>query len=175
MNAVFTFKFSDLIAGLTPSNQWEWNGPCEAEMPADPVDPVETSERWNADLSVGPISESVRLHLIGHGDDEWHKQLSAAEADGTNDAMEVSVWPPGKGKKLFVYIGLRPQRYELFRSFVTLHFGRSDLSCRILSGIAGFATKSGLIYPTYNEFIEGRPYLMLDDDSSIEFTTKSLP
>src|SRR6266436_8756203 len=40
MNAVFTFKLSDLIAGLTRSNQWEWHGPCEAEL----------MDRWNADL-----------------------------------------------------------------------------------------------------------------------------
>lgn len=168
MNAVFTFKLSDLIAGLTPSNQWEWHGPCEAKIPTDTVD-----KQWNAFLSVGPISECVRFYFIGHGDDDCHKRLSAAEVDGTKDATVVSI-APGK-ETLYVLIGLRPQRYELFRAFVTLHFGRSDLIGRIVCSLIVFATERGQTFPTYNEFLEGRPYLILDGDSSIEFSAKPLP
>ena len=60
MNAVFTFKLSDLIAGLTSSNQWEWHGPCEAEL----------MDRWNADLTVEPISECdlVTPHILSNFD-----------------------------------------------------------------------------------------------------------
>jgi hypothetical protein len=55
MNAVFTFKLSDLIAGLTRSNQWEWHATCEAEF----------MSHYNADLTVEPISESdlVTSHI----------------------------------------------------------------------------------------------------------------
>ena len=75
-----------------------------------------------------------------------------------------------------VTIGLRPQKYELFRTFVTLHFGRQDLIGRIIIPFVGFAASSGsgLIIPTYDEFLEGRPYLILDD-SSIVFSAKPLP
>ena len=171
----FTFNVSDLTTGITASNQWEWHGPCTAEIPADPEQiPAEIEKRWNADLSVGPISECVRFYLIGHGDDDWHKRLSAAEVDGTHDATMVQI-APGK-ETLYVTIGLRPQRYELFRTFVTLHFGRPDLIGRIITSFVGFAASSedGLHIPTYNEFLEGRPYLILDD-SSIVYSAKPLP
>jgi hypothetical protein len=77
---------------------------------------------------------------------------------------------------LGVTVGLRPQRYELFRTFVTLHFGRPDLIGRIISDFVGFATSTAnaLIIPTYNEFLERRPYLILGD-SSIVFSAKPLP
>lgn len=87
--AAFTFNVSDLIAGLTPSSQWEWDGPCQADIPVDPADVVQNKKRWNADLSVGPISESVRRYFFMLGDDEFHKELSAAEANGTDDALKV--------------------------------------------------------------------------------------
>ena len=96
--------------------------------------------------------------------------LSAAEADGTADATVLVV----DKKALFVMLGLRPQRYELVRTFITLHFGRSDLIGHIRSHFVGWAASSeaGRIIPTYNEFLEGRPYLMLDD-SPIRFSAKS--
>jgi hypothetical protein len=167
MSIVVTFNVSDLSAGLTPSNRWEWHGPCEAEVPTDHI--AEISKHWNAQLSVGPISECVRLNSIGRGGDELHKRLSAAEADDAEDATLVEI-APGK-RTLYVTIGLRPQRYELFRTFVTLHFGRSDLICRINSSVMIFATESGPIVPTYNDFLEGRPLLVLGD-SSIVFSAK---
>jgi hypothetical protein len=172
MNAVFTFKLSDLIAGLTRSNQWEWHGPCKAEIPTD------DDKHRKADLFVGPISELVLRYVLERGLDEGHKELSAAEADGTTDGTLVRFY--GKeilGKEtLGVSIGLRPQKYELFRTFVTLHFGRPDLIGRIITRFVGFAASSegGQIIPNYNEFLEGRPYLILDD-SSVVFSAKPLP
>ena len=173
MTAVFTFKLSDLIAGLTPSNQWEWNGPCEAEF----------RDRWNADLTVEPISECdlVTPHILSNFDkqpaaQQLLEELSAAQTNGTTDATIVHKYDKHK-ETLGVTIGLRPQRYELFRTFVTLHFGRRDLIGRIITpSFVGFAAPSGsgLIIPTYNEFLEGRPYFILDD-SSIVFRAKPLP
>ena len=171
MNAVFTFKLSDLTAGLTPSNQWEWHGPCEAEL----------TDRWNADLTVEPISECdlVTPHILSNFDkqpaaQQLLEELSAAQTNGTTDATIVHKYDKHK-ETLGVTIGLRPQRYELFRTFVTLHFGRPDLIGRIIiGGFVGFASASsggGLIIPNYNEFLEGRPYLILDD-SSIAFSAK---
>jgi hypothetical protein len=169
MNAV-TFKLSDLSARLTPSNQWEWHCSCEAELMGD---------RWNADLTVEPISESdlVTPHIVSNFDkqtvaQQLQEELSAAKTNGTADATIVRKYKDGLG----VNIGLRPQRYELFRTFVTLHFGRPDLICRISSSFVGFAAPSsggGLIIPNYDEFLEGRPYLILDD-SSIVFSAKPL-
>jgi hypothetical protein len=124
----FTFNVSELTTRLTPSNQWEWHAPCKPEILE-----LET-KGWDASLSIGPISQIILLHQMQRADewhDQWLKELSAAAADGTNDATEVSVWPPENANRLDVSIGLRPQRYELFRAFVTLHFGRSDLICRI--------------------------------------------
>jgi hypothetical protein len=166
MNAVFTFKLSDLIAGLTRSNQWEWHGPCEAEL----------MDRWNADLTVEPISECdlVTPHILSNFEkqpaaQQLQEELSAAQTNGTADATIVRKYETTLG----VTIGLQPQRYELFRTFVTLHFGRPDLIGRIsiISGFVGFAASSegGLIIPNYNEFLEGRPYLILGD-SSIAFS-----
>jgi hypothetical protein len=171
-----TFKLSDLIAGLTRSNQWEWNGPCKAEMP-------EIRRDWNADLSVVPISKCYDhlrdLHVLSKLNkqpvaQQLEEELSAAQTNGTADA--TIVWNY-KEATLGVTIGLRPQRYELFRTFVTLHFGRSDLNGRITTpSFVGFAASvgSGLIIPTYDEFLEGRPYLILDD-CSIVFSAKPLP
>jgi len=158
MNAVFTFKLSDLIAKLTRSNQWEWHGPCEAEF----------MRHYDANLTVEPISECdlVTSHIASNFDkqsaaQQLEEELSAAQTNGTADATIV---------------GLRPQKYELFRTFVTLHFGRPDLIGRISSSFVGFAASSGsgLIIPNYDEFLEGRPYLILDD-SSIVFSAKPQP
>jgi hypothetical protein len=178
MIIVVTLNVGDLSAGLTPSNQWKWHGPCKAEMPTD--DPASTN--WNADLSVVPISECgdhLRdLHVLSKFDklpvaQQLEEELSAAQTNGTADAMIVRKC---KEAILGVTIGLRPQRYELFRTFVTLHFGRPDLMCRIITSFVGFAASSegGLHIPNYNEFLEGRPYLILDD-SSIAFSAKPLP
>jgi hypothetical protein len=173
MNAVFTFKLSDLIAGLTPSNQWEWHGSCEAEF----------RDRWNANLTIKPISvcgDHLRnLHVLSKLNklpvaQQLEEELLAAQTNGTTDATIVHKY---EEETLGVTVGLRPQRYELFRTFVTLHFGRSDLVGRITTpSFVGFAASvgSGLIIPTYNEFLEGRPYLILDD-CSIVFSAKPLP
>lgn len=173
MNAVFTFKLSDLIAGLTPSNQWEWHGSCEAEF----------TDRWNANLTIKPISvcgDHLRnLHVLSKLNklpvaQQLEEELLAAQTNGTTDATIVHKY---EEETLGVTVGLRPQRYELFRTFVTLHFGRSDLVGRITTpSFVGFAASvgSGLIIPTYNEFLEGRPYLILDD-CSIVFSAKPLP
>jgi hypothetical protein len=178
MIIVVTFTVGDLSAGLTPSNQWKWHGPCKAEMPTD--DPASTN--WNADLSVVPISECGdhlrSLHVLSKFNkqpvaQQLEEELSAAQTNGTADAMIVRKY---KEAILGVTIGLRPQRYELFRTFVTLHFGRPDLMCRIITSFVGFAASSegGLTIPNYNEFLEGRPYLILDD-CSIAFSAKPLP
>ena len=168
MNAVFTFKLSDLIAGLTRSNQWEWNCSCEAEL----------ISHYNANLTVEPISECdlVSSHIVSNFDKEpvaqqLEEELSAAKTDGTADATILGYWAEYKEAPLGVSIGLRPQKYELFRTFVTLHFGRPDLFCRIISRFVGFAASSegGLIIPNRDEFLKGRPYLILDD-SSIAFS-----
>jgi hypothetical protein len=182
MNAVFTFKLSDLIAGLTRSNQWTWDAPCKAEIPTD--DPASTN--WNTNLSVVPISECgdhLRdLHVLSKFDkqsvaQQLEEELSAAQTNGTTDATIVRKYEEETLGDIFVTIGLRPQKYELFRTFVTLHFGRPDLIGRIITpSFVGFAAPSGsgLIIPTYNEFLEGRPYFILDD-SSIVFSAKPLP
>jgi hypothetical protein len=178
MTAVFTFKLSDLIAGLTRSNQWEWHAPCKAEIPTD--DPASTN--WNTNLSVVPISECGdhlrNLHVLSKLNQQsvaqqLEEELLAVQTNGTTDATIVRKWEETLG----VTIGLRPQKYELFRTFVTLHFGRPDLIGRIITpSFVGFAAPSGsgLIIPTYNEFLEGRPYFILDD-SSIVFSAKPLP
>jgi len=172
MNAVFTFDLGDLIAGLTPSNEWEWHGPCKAEF----------IKHYNAELTVEPISECelIDYHILSRFDNqpaalELQQDLSAAKANGTADATIVVTQPENKGR-LGVTIGLRPQKYELFRTFVTLHFGRPDLIGRVITSFVGFATSSegGLIVPNYNEFLKGRPYLILDD-SSLVFSAKPLP
>ena len=178
MNAVFTFKLSDLIAGLTRSNQWEWHAPCKAEIPTD--DPASTN--WNTNLSVVPISECGdhlrNLHVLSKFDkqsvaQQLEEELLAAQTNGTTDATIVHKY---EEETLGVTVGLRPQRYELFRTFVTLHFGRPDLIGRIVSDFVGFATSTAnaLIIPTYDEFLERRPYLILGD-SSIVFSAKPLP
>jgi hypothetical protein len=171
----FTFNVSDLTTALKPSNQGEWNGPCKPEV-EDPFRKTKDDfHNWDADLSVGPISEITSLHVIGRHDewyDEWHEELLAAEANGTNDATHVSTRPREVEEKLFVRIGLRPQRYELFRAFITLHFGRSDLICRI-RGHVGFAPagRRAIKWPTYDEFLKGRPYLNLEG-VSVRFSSR---
>jgi len=182
MSLVVTFNVKDLSTqiggGPTPSNQWEWQGPSKAEIPTGGI----ADRHWNADLTVEPISECDRqlrdLHVLMKINKQLAAQeleeLSAAQTNGTADA--TIVWKY-KEATLGITIGLRPQRYELFRTFVTLHFGRPDLIGRITTpGFVGFASSSGsgLIIPNYDEFLEGRPYLILDD-SSIVFSTKPLP
>jgi hypothetical protein len=169
MNAVFTFKLSDLIAGLTRSNQWKWYGPCEAEFVA----------RWNAELTVEPISESnlISPHIVSNFKhpvaQELEEELSQAQTNGAADATIVRRY---EEKTLGVTIGLRPQKYELVRSFVTLHFGRPDLIGRIITNFVGFAASSegGQIIPNSNEFLAGRPYLIVGDASCV-FSAKPLP
>jgi len=169
MNAFFTFKLGDLFTGLTRSNQWEWNGPCKAE--------VGQLDHPNADLSIEPISETdlTGPHVVAKFDQqaaalELQRELSTAQTDGTADAMILQHWVEHKGA-LGVTIGLRPQRYELFRTFVMLHFGRQDLIGRISCRFSGFAAsqEGGLRLPNEKEFFAGRPYLVVDDISFVFF------
>jgi hypothetical protein len=182
MSAVFTFKLSDLFTGPTRSNhQWHWWGLCKAETGL--FLELARSDHPKADLSVEPISEIDRImrEIVGNFGEEpatlkLQERLSAAQADGSADALilehwaEREHWPERKGA-LGVTIGLRPQRYELFRTFVTLHFGRQDLKGRIQFPIREFAAsqEGGLILPNEMEFLAGRPYLVVDD-SSIAFS-----
>ena len=94
----------------------------------------------------------------------------AAQTEGTADAMILRHWAEYKGA-LGVTIGLRPQRYEHFRTFVMLHFGRQDLIGRISFPFHGFAAspEDGLILPNEREFFGGRPYSYVGD-SSIRFS-----
>jgi hypothetical protein len=171
MNAFFTFKLSDLSTGLTRSNQWKWYGPCKAELGPGLLNQPE------ADLSVEPISEIdlITQHIVANFDKEpaaleLQQRLSVAQTGGSADAVILRHWAEHKGA-LGVTIGLRPQRYELFRTFVTLHFGRQDLKGLISFSFVGFAAseKGGLILPNKREFLAGRPYLVVDD-SSIAFS-----
>jgi hypothetical protein len=96
----FTFNVSELTTSLTPSNQWEWHAPCKPEVLG-----LKT-KGWDASLSIGPISQIILLHQIQRPDewhDKWLKELSAAEADGTHDATEMSVWPPENASPQRIY------------------------------------------------------------------------
>jgi hypothetical protein len=96
MNAFFTFKLGDLFTGLTRSNQWEWNGPCKAE--------VGQLDHPNADLSIEPISETdlIGPHVVAKFDQqaaalELQREISTAQTDGTADAMILQHWVEHKG------------------------------------------------------------------------------
>ena len=142
----------------------------------------QTTSHLSIGTSVVPISECGdhlrNLHVLSKFNkqpvaQQLEEELLAVQTNGTTDATIVRKYEeetPG------VIIGLRPQRYELFRTFVTLHFGRPDLIGRISISFVGFAASSGsgLIIPNYDEFLEGRPYLILDD-SSIVFSAKPQP
>jgi hypothetical protein len=165
---------------LTPSSdQWKWHAPCEVEQfspdPAGLDIEGDIEEISKAQLDVGSISECARLHSLGWGHDELYRQLSAAEADGTVDAVEMFMSGPIGRKTIVVNVGLRPKRYELFRTFVTLHFGRSDLIGRISTTLE-FAASSelGLTYKGFLKTQPSRPYVNLEDNN-IEFRAKPLP
>jgi hypothetical protein len=181
--AVFTFSLGDLIAGLTDDNQWEWVGRCKPEIEGE-----SSLNRLNAELTVQPISESHKhlLNLYGLAKFanqpaalELRQELSTAQTDGTADALIIAYFAPAPrepGELLGIIIGLRPQKYELFRTFVTLHFGRPDLIGRITCGFFGFVEPSrpGLRIPTKDEFLKGRPYFAVEDISFV-FSAKPLP
>src|SRR5438067_12263583 len=91
MNAVFTFKLGDLIAGLTDANQWEWHGRCKAEIGSE-----SSLNRLNAELTVQNISEChkhlLNLYVVANFVDqpaalEVQQELSTAQTDGTADAV----------------------------------------------------------------------------------------
>jgi hypothetical protein len=115
---------------------------------------------------------SVRTSINNRLHSNWRKSFRPLKPIALPMQTIVRKWEETLG----VNFGLRPQRYELFRTFVTLHFGRPDLIGRIITSFVGFAASSegGLHIPNYNEFLEGRPYLILDD-SSIVFSAKPLP
>ena len=183
MIAVFTFDLSDLKASIVKkTNQWEWYGRCRAEIGG-------SFSQLNSELSVTNISECdlSEWHFIAHFSQqpaalELEQELSTAQKDGTIDAMIITHHPEDKTRspptKEFrgITIGLRPQKYELFRTFVTLHFGRPNLIGRISCPFRGFADSSqgGLRIPTYSEFLKGRPHFSLDD-SSVTFSANPLP
>jgi hypothetical protein len=181
MIAVFTFSLSDLVAGLTHDNQWKWVGRCKAEIEGE-----SSLNRLNAELTVQNISECHRflldLYVLAKFQDqpaalELRQELSTAQTDGTADAVVINApFKDAAEELLGITIGLRPQKYELFRTFVTLHFGRSDLIGRIICSFFGFVEPSrpGLRIPTKNEFLEGRPYLVVEDISFV-FSAKPLP
>jgi hypothetical protein len=181
MIAIFTFNLVDLIAGLTNANQWEWHGRCRAE-----IENESALNRLNTELTVQNISECHvhDRHILANFDKqpaalELQQVLSAAKADGTADAMIIDYHSPSKEfhkELLGITIGLRSQKYELFRTFVTLHFGKPDLIGRIICRFYGFVEPSrpGLKFPTKSEFLKGRPYLVIDN-SSFVFSSKPLP
>jgi hypothetical protein len=164
------------FARLTSSNQWEWHGPCKADIQGAFLDHLK------ADLSVENISECdlVTPHILANFEKqpaalELQQELSAAQADGTTDAM-ILVTRPEYKEFLGVNIGLRAQKYEVLRTFLTLHFGRTDLIGRISYSFSGFAaepSKGGLRIPSESEFLNGRPYFVLDD-SSLVFSANPL-
>ena len=143
--------------------------------------------RLSAELSVGNISESSdnlkSRHVVANLKQdvalELEKELTAAQADGTADAMILNYWlgnedtPLGK-EFLDVHIGLQAQKYELFRTFLTLHFGRTDLIGRITCSFYEFAPEPGFRFPSHREFLTGRPYFVLDDISLV-FSANPLP
>jgi hypothetical protein len=182
MIAVFTFSLGDLIAGLTDANQWQWVGRCKAEIGGE-----SSLNRLNAELTVQDISECHKrlldLYVLAKFENqpaalELRQELSTAQTDGTADAVIINYNAPIKEfpeEFLGITIGLRPQKYELFRTFVTLHFGRPDLIGRITCAFFGFVEPSrpGLRIPTKNEFLKGRPYLVVQDCSFV-FSAKPL-
>ena len=182
MIAVFTFNLSDLKASIMKTNRWKWHGHCRAEIGG-------SFSQLNNELSVTNISECdlVGQHIIANFSEqpaalELQQELSTAQKDGTIDAMIITYYPEDKSGSpptkgfLGITIGLRPQKYELFRSFVTLHFGRPDLIGRIICSFVDFAgsSQSGFGMPSYSEFLKGRPYFALDD-SSVTFSANPLP
>ena len=170
--AVFTFKLSDLSAGLTRSNQWKWWGPCKAEIEGTLL------RRLTAELKVEHISESdLRSRHVASRFDikhpavlELEQNLSTAQTEGTADAMilaryEETTASLAERECLGITIGLRPQKYELFRTFLTSHFGNANVVGHISFTFLGFppASEGGLILPSEAEFMNGRSYVVIDD------------
>jgi hypothetical protein len=180
--AFFTFKLADLSAKLTESNQWEWLGPCKADIQGVSFGHFIRGALFDleSELSIQNISECdlVTKHVVANFDNqpaalELQQELSTAQAEGTADAMILTKYEKmteggqTMPELLGITIGLRPQRYELFRTFVTLHFGRADVIGRIGFTFFGFAASSqgGLTLPSKAEFMNGRPYLVVGDGS----------
>ena len=170
MIAVFTFNLSDLKASIGKTSigktdQWIWHGRCRAETGG-------SFSQLNSELSVTNISECDLVEQIIANFSkqpaalELEEELSTAKKDGTIDAMIITHYPEDKTRSPFpkeflgITIGLRPRKYELFRTFVTLHFGRPNLIGRISFSFVGFpnSSQSGLRIPSYSEFLKGRPY-----------------
>lgn len=176
MIAVFTFRVADLIAGITESDQWEWHGPCKAEIETGHV----IAELQIEPLSGGHIATNLQaldLRTEPHKHSEaltWEQELSTAQANGTDDAMLLSFDP--KRAAYYVNIGLRPLRYELFRTFITLHFGSPNLNGRMICIVPEFAhpSHSGAKALTEAEFRQGRPLLAITDIGFV-FGSKPLP
>jgi hypothetical protein len=176
MSALFTFNLSDLTAGLTDANQWKWWGPCKADIEGTSLD------RLKAILTVEHISEcDLRSRHVAANFDinhpaaiELEQNLSKAQTEDTTDAMILTQWGETKWEDLTIpeglgiTIGLRPQRYEHFRTFITLNFGRADLIGRISFSFVGFPperSEGSLVLPSLTEFRNGRPYLVIADAS----------
>jgi hypothetical protein len=160
-----TFQFNHLSTTLSRSNKWQWFGHCTAEVDLDPS---------RTELTIQHIADfDLITTLVARDFDhqpvtlEWREELSAAQADGTADAMEISHWPDFIG----ITVGLRSQKYEHFCTFLTHHFARSDLVGRINCSFYGFVEPSrpGLRIPTKEEFVKGKPYFVLGDHSFVFF------
>jgi hypothetical protein len=189
MLAAFTFKVSDLIAKPGLSNQWGWAGRCKAEIETE-IEEGFLLNRLDAELSVVNFWDFYlgTHHIISNFYNqpaalELEQKLAAAQAqkdDTSDDAMMMTYHPKGENvttELLGITVGLQPQKYELWRAFLTLHFGRPDLIGRISCSWSGFALPSisGVEIPNESEFLkQQRPYLILGD-VTFAFSAKPLP
>jgi hypothetical protein len=170
MSVFFTFKLIDLSARLSNANQWEWHNNCKV----DDILQAALLGNSKAQLQVQHISEFTIRNAYSVWTEfdinhpvfmEEERELSKAQTDGTADAMVLHKFEASEVP--YVLIGLRPQRYELFRTFVTLNFGRANLSCRIGFYFPGFVAdeRRGGIFPSLAEFNNRRPYVSIDNAS----------
>jgi hypothetical protein len=180
MIAVFAFQLNDLITGLDMLGGREWHGPCKAQIGL--VNTLQT------ELTVTNIADCdlIAPHIVENFDKqpaafELQQELLAAQGNGTSDAMIIRYWskdPSMIGSKEFlcVTIGLRPQKYEQFCTFVKRQFGGQDLIGRIICHLIGFASpsQSAARITTMDEFLKGRPYITFGDYSFV-FSAKALP
>jgi hypothetical protein len=173
MIAVFTFQLNDLITGLDMPGGREWHGPCNAQ--------IGLLNTLQTELNVTNIADChlITSHIVENFDKqpaalELQQELLAAQGNGTSDAMIIRYWskdPSMLRSKEFlaVNIGLRPQKYEQFCTFVKRHFDGQDLIGRIICDLVGFASpsQSAAQITTMDEFLKGRPYFTLGDYSFV--------
>jgi hypothetical protein len=167
--ATFTFQVSKLSASLSTS-KWQWLGSCEANV-ANLFIPS------RADLLIQHIADfDLTNTLVASGLDqqpetlEWRRDLSVAQEQGTEDAMQMS----HRSDMLRITIGLCSQKYDQFGTFLLHHFARPDLIGRISCRFYGFADSSQprLRLPTKEEFVKGKPYFVLGNHSFVFLTSE---